>query len=329
MGRDLADARAIRDDRARARSRGGGEFSAAIQPQRPRAARSGRSRALGDNRRRRRPHRHRPALAPLGVSRALSASRDPVSLDSLSRHDPMVGWRAVGRVLSDGRASGRCRSCATRAARSSSTTAIASDVRWCMNHTHRAGPKYRASEMTVEGLDGAARLTWGVNLSYPYGPADTMEVALDGKGWQPVPLRGSWFTEAFEGPMSNLQRFAAGEDADRWSARWTMRSRRWRLSSPAMNQVFTARRRYRRGSRGNPGSANRCAPAFLALRSLAVPTGSIHTWRPCAATFCRRTYVSRWTRWAWTRVSPCRYARRSRKPAGCCRWPMNIPSSLA
>ncbi len=31
--------------------------------------------------------------------------------------------------------------------------------------------------MTVEGLRGAARLTWGVNLSYPYGPADTMEVA--------------------------------------------------------------------------------------------------------------------------------------------------------
>ena len=28
-----------------------------------------------------------------------------------------------------------------------------------------------------------------------------------------MPLRGSWFTEAFEGPMSNLQRFVAGEDA--------------------------------------------------------------------------------------------------------------------
>jgi len=27
-----------------------------------------------------------------------------------------------------------------------------------------------------------------------------------------VPLRGSWFTEAFEGPMSNLQRFVADED---------------------------------------------------------------------------------------------------------------------
>ena len=27
-----------------------------------------------------------------------------------------------------------------------------------------------------------------------------------------MPLRGSWFIEAFEGPMSNLQRFVAGED---------------------------------------------------------------------------------------------------------------------
>jgi predicted dehydrogenase len=80
-----------------------------------------------------------------------------------------------------------------------------------LNHTHRAGPRYRASQMVVEGMRGAARLTWGVNLAYPTGPADTMEVAADG-GWQNVPLRGSWFTTAFEGPMSNLQRFVAGED---------------------------------------------------------------------------------------------------------------------
>ncbi len=27
-----------------------------------------------------------------------------------------------------------------------------------------------------------------------------------------IDLRGSWFIEGFEGPMSNLQRFVAGED---------------------------------------------------------------------------------------------------------------------
>jgi predicted dehydrogenase len=81
-----------------------------------------------------------------------------------------------------------------------------------LNHTHRAGAQHQASQMMVEGLDGAARLTWGVNLAYPSGPMDTMEVACGGE-WTNIPLRGSWFTEAFEGPMSNLQRFAAGEDA--------------------------------------------------------------------------------------------------------------------
>ena len=80
-----------------------------------------------------------------------------------------------------------------------------------LNHTHRVGPRHRASQMLVEGLGGAALLTWGVNLSYPSGPADTMEVACGGD-WQALPLRGSWFIEAFEGPMSNLQRFIAGED---------------------------------------------------------------------------------------------------------------------
>jgi predicted dehydrogenase len=81
-----------------------------------------------------------------------------------------------------------------------------------LNHTHRAGPRYRASQMVVEGLKGAARLTWGVNLAYPTGPADTLEIAEQGE-WRAVPLRGSWFITAFEGPMSNLQRFVAGEDA--------------------------------------------------------------------------------------------------------------------
>lgn len=81
-----------------------------------------------------------------------------------------------------------------------------------LNHTHRAGPRHQASGMMVEGLRGTARLTWGVNLAYPSGPPDTMEFAA-ADGWLDVPLRGSWFTEAFEGPMSNLQRFVAGEDA--------------------------------------------------------------------------------------------------------------------
>ena len=81
-----------------------------------------------------------------------------------------------------------------------------------LNHTHRAGPRHRTSQMTVDGTRGAALLTMGVNLEYPSGPPDTMEIGCAGT-WHDVPLRGSWFTEAFEGPMSNLQRYMAGEDS--------------------------------------------------------------------------------------------------------------------
>jgi predicted dehydrogenase len=80
-----------------------------------------------------------------------------------------------------------------------------------LNHTHKADPTHKTSQIMVEGTNAIARVTWGVNLDYPAGPPDTMQVTSD-RRWQDVPLRGSWFTEAFEGPMSNLQRFIAGED---------------------------------------------------------------------------------------------------------------------
>jgi predicted dehydrogenase len=81
-----------------------------------------------------------------------------------------------------------------------------------LNHTHRQGPRYHASQMMVEGAAGAAVITMGVNLDYPAGVPDTMEISQGDGEWLAVPLRGSWFTEAFEGPISNLQRFVAGED---------------------------------------------------------------------------------------------------------------------
>jgi predicted dehydrogenase len=82
-----------------------------------------------------------------------------------------------------------------------------------LNHTHRHDATHRASLFKVEGGAGAAIATLGVNLEYPTGSPDSLEVALDGRAWDRIPLRGSWFTSAFEGPMSNLQRFVAGEDA--------------------------------------------------------------------------------------------------------------------
>ena len=83
-----------------------------------------------------------------------------------------------------------------------------------MNHAHTFGGRYGMSQFKLEGTRGAAIAKMGVNLNYPAGEPDTLEIATeDSKGWSDIPLRGSWFLEAFEGPMSNLQRFIAGEDS--------------------------------------------------------------------------------------------------------------------
>src|ERR1700723_347678 len=83
-----------------------------------------------------------------------------------------------------------------------------------MNHSHTFGGRYGMSQLKIEGTRGAAIAKMGVNLNYPAGEPDTLEIAReDAKSWSEIALRGSWFLEAFEGPMSNLQRFAAGEDS--------------------------------------------------------------------------------------------------------------------
>lgn len=83
-----------------------------------------------------------------------------------------------------------------------------------MNHAHTFGARHEVSQIKLEGTRGAAIAKMGVNLNYPAGERDTLEIASeDTKGWSDTPLRGSWFLEAFEGPMSNLQRLAASEDS--------------------------------------------------------------------------------------------------------------------
>lgn len=81
-------------------------------------------------------------------------------------------------------------------------------------HAHDYGPEHAASELVLEGTRGAAVLRLGVNLDYPRGLPDRLQLADRGsKSWSEAELRGSWFTEAFEGPICNLQRFLAGDDA--------------------------------------------------------------------------------------------------------------------
>jgi len=53
----------------------------------------------------------------------------------------------------------------------------------------------------------------GLLLDYPTGETDELWIARKGDPWVQQPLQGRWFPDAFIGPMANLQRFSAGEDA--------------------------------------------------------------------------------------------------------------------
>lgn len=83
-----------------------------------------------------------------------------------------------------------------------------------INHDHKFGRRHQACEFRVCGTEGAAYLQLGVNLDYPNGEPDILEIRpKGGDEWISVPLKGAWFPDAFVGRMANLQRFASGEDA--------------------------------------------------------------------------------------------------------------------
>jgi predicted dehydrogenase len=84
-----------------------------------------------------------------------------------------------------------------------------------VNHDHTFGRRHQACEFRILGTEGAAFLQLGVNLDYPRGEPDILEIRPKGaEGWVPVPLSGAWFPDAFVGRMANLQRFANGEDQE-------------------------------------------------------------------------------------------------------------------
>ena len=84
-----------------------------------------------------------------------------------------------------------------------------------VNHDHDFGRKHQACEFRICGTEGAAYLQLGVNLDYPRGEPDILEVRPKGSDeWIAVPLKGAWFPDAFVGRMANLQRYAAGEDEE-------------------------------------------------------------------------------------------------------------------
>ncbi|MEO5758627.1 MAG: Gfo/Idh/MocA family oxidoreductase [Mesorhizobium sp.] len=94
-----------------------------------------------------------------------------------------------------------------------------------INHDHKFGRRHQACEFRIGGTEGAAYLKLGLNLDYPSGEPDVLEIyPKGGTDWVSVPLAGEWFPDAFVGRMANVQRFASGEDTslvssveDAWS----------------------------------------------------------------------------------------------------------------
>lgn len=82
-----------------------------------------------------------------------------------------------------------------------------------INHNHQHGRQFQSAWFRIEGTGGALMVKLGVCFDYPNGEADELWFCPNGSTWSQVPLTGSWFIEAFMGPMRNLQRFDAGEDA--------------------------------------------------------------------------------------------------------------------
>ena len=81
-----------------------------------------------------------------------------------------------------------------------------------LNHHHDFGRRFQDATFRVEGEHGAALVKLGLLLDYPRGEPDELWLAPRGGPWRAVQLEGAWFPDAFIGTMSNLQRFAAGED---------------------------------------------------------------------------------------------------------------------
>jgi predicted dehydrogenase len=98
--------------------------------------------------------------------------------------------------------------------RTSAILDYADDVRCTLsiNHDHDFGRRFQDAAFRFEGTEGAIMIKLGQLLDYPTGEPDEIWITRRGGDWRQIPLEGGWFPHAFVGTMSNLQRFAAGED---------------------------------------------------------------------------------------------------------------------
>jgi predicted dehydrogenase len=78
-------------------------------------------------------------------------------------------------------------------------------------HAHPGGTKHQESYLKVEGTEGVAKLQMGLNLNYPDGGDDYLEVWTKETGaWNLEPFEGSWFPHAYRGPMTAMMEWARG-----------------------------------------------------------------------------------------------------------------------
>ena len=81
-----------------------------------------------------------------------------------------------------------------------------------INHNHHGGNRFQEARFRLEGTEGCMVVKLGVLYDYPNGEPDELWICRNGEEWQAVDLVGAWFPDAFIGTMSNVQRFESGED---------------------------------------------------------------------------------------------------------------------
>jgi predicted dehydrogenase len=119
-----------------------------------------------------------------------------------------------------------------------------------INHNHDFGRRFQDATLRVEGTEGAGIVKLGLLLNYPEGEPDELWLVRKGEDWRQIPLQGAWFPHAFIGTMTNLQRFAAGEDetletalADAWHTMALVEAAFASTAAPATPIAATPRER--------------------------------------------------------------------------------------
>lgn len=73
-------------------------------------------------------------------------------------------------------------------------------------HAHTHGPRHQRSTVKIEGTKAALVLQMGLNIDYPHGAEDWLEISSP--EWRRIPLTGNWIPDAFRGPMAEAQAWA-------------------------------------------------------------------------------------------------------------------------